>query len=119
MVILWLYVFLEISEPETLFAKQTHLNAHNATKHPVTGFSKVCNLPFVSFVSSVNLQPAMVLHVLHVLITFFKLSVLFGVLLPVHGAPKTKTVGATCPRFTTRYEGDSLVIEVEKGECEM
>ncbi|XP_076110236.1 uncharacterized protein LOC143079021 isoform X1 [Mytilus galloprovincialis] len=40
----------------------------------------------------------------------------------VQGAPpknKVKKTGPSCPRYPTRYEGDSLVIEIEKGECEM
>lgn len=31
----------------------------------------------------------------------------------------TQTAGTNCPRYPTRYEGDALVIEIEKGECEM
>ena len=30
-----------------------------------------------------------------------------------------QTTGTNCPRYPTRYEGDALVIEIEKGECEM
>ncbi|XP_076110237.1 uncharacterized protein LOC143079021 isoform X2 [Mytilus galloprovincialis] len=40
----------------------------------------------------------------------------------VQGAPpknKVKKTGPSCPRYPTRYEGDSLVIEIEKGECEI
>ncbi|XP_052060254.1 uncharacterized protein LOC127700694 [Mytilus californianus] len=42
----------------------------------------------------------------------------------VQGAPSlpkatVKNTGPSCPRYPVRYEEDSLVIEIEKGECEM